>query len=321
MSNDEVIPSLHDFYDATEGFLVLSVFGLNDGDLAGEELNLLSEVDELLFEGLSVSQSDIEFTLEARSLGALFAVEAFELGDALSEERVVLLALLELRLEELVVADGDLVLLDSLAEAFDLGDADVQVLLESADLFVETGDLGSLNAEGVDFNRESLDARLFFVEEEGETLELLLEVGDLAFEDLDLSVGLLEFDDASAESSDLNLVGLELAGEELDLLGEVDELLFESLTIALSSVEIAFLAGSLHAFLVEAAGEFLDSLDEEETVLFGFLELNLETSDADHEGLVVGDASLELFDLGESLAVGDAELVEFLLDAAEVFHV
>lgn len=188
----------NEFSDALE----LRVFLDGDGELAGEEFDLLGQVDELFFEGLSVSEGQVEFGLLLVALDALVAVESFEFCDSLSEECVVLFAFLEFLLEESVVVEGE----------FKFGDA---------------------LSEGIDF--------LGLLDEDfGQSLDFFVDALELAEVDLELRDFLSELHDDSVLFDVRLFSGLESLGQIFDLLGELEDLVFEELLFTERALEVTF---------------------------------------------------------------------------------
>jgi hypothetical protein len=114
-----------------------------DLELASEELNLLSEVNEFLFESLSVSKGRFEVVSVSGSLSRFVTEEGLKFSDTLSKKRVVLLAFTELNLDALVFNDGHFVFLDLSTKGIDLLVLGVDSLRESSDLLLKSWDLVS----------------------------------------------------------------------------------------------------------------------------------------------------------------------------------
>lgn len=72
---------------------------LISSNLSAHELDLLSEVDKLLFEGLSFSAAGIEIVEVLGSLDTFFVDQAVEFFDLLDEESVVTFRLSKLSFE------------------------------------------------------------------------------------------------------------------------------------------------------------------------------------------------------------------------------
>lgn len=83
----------------TDLLLERSNFLLISSDLSAHELDLLSEVDELLLEGLSFSAAGVEIIEVLGSLDAFFVDHVVEFLDLLDEESVVALRLSKLSFE------------------------------------------------------------------------------------------------------------------------------------------------------------------------------------------------------------------------------
>lgn len=96
---------LTEFNDEEITFLELTAEGV---DLSIEELKLLGEVDELLFGGLSVTETDAELTFSLGSLGGFLVIGAFEFRDALSEGVDEILVFGDLDVALLELDDEDL---------------------------------------------------------------------------------------------------------------------------------------------------------------------------------------------------------------------
>jgi hypothetical protein len=136
-------PFFEDLDDVSMDGLEVVVLLFADLELAGKEFNLLSEVDEFLFESLSVSEGRFEVVLMSGSLGRFVSEEGLKFSDTLSKKRVVLLAFTELNLDALVFNDGHFVFLDLSTKGIDLLVLGVDSLRESSDLLLKSWDLVS----------------------------------------------------------------------------------------------------------------------------------------------------------------------------------
>jgi hypothetical protein len=139
--NSDLSPFFEDLDDTGMDGLEVVVLLFTDLELASEELNLLSEVDEFLFKSLSVSEGGFEVVSVLGSLSRFVTEEGFEFSDTLSKKSVVLLAFAELDLNALVFHDGHFVFLDLSAEGVDLLVLGVDGLRESSDLLLESWNL------------------------------------------------------------------------------------------------------------------------------------------------------------------------------------
>lgn len=138
-------PFFEDLDDIGMDGLEVVVLLFADLELAGKEFNLLSEVDEFLFESLSVSEGRFEIILVSGSLGRFVTKEGLEFSDTLSQKGVVLLAFTELNLNALVFHDSHFVFLDLSTKGIDFLVLGVDSLSESSDLLLKSWDLVSKN--------------------------------------------------------------------------------------------------------------------------------------------------------------------------------
>ena len=113
-------PFFENIVEIAKDGLEVEVLLFADLELASEEFDLLSEVNEFLFESLSVSEGGFEVGGVLGSLGRFVTEEGLKFSDTLSKKSIVLFAFSELDLDALVFHDGYFVFLDLSTKGIDL---------------------------------------------------------------------------------------------------------------------------------------------------------------------------------------------------------
>jgi len=221
-------PFFENIVEIAKDGLEVEVLLFADLELASEEFDLLSEVNEFLFESLSVSEGGFEVVLVFRSLGRFVTEEGLEFSDTLSKKSVVLLAFAELNLNALVFHDGYFVFLDLSTKGIDLLVLGVDGFSESSNLLLKSWDLVSEDLSLVQVRGELNDDLLFLLEDLLVSLELLSEILNLALQLWDLSCDLVSVGEVGLELKNGGILFLDDLLESLDLRSKELDLAFKS---------------------------------------------------------------------------------------------